>query len=88
MANHFIWLPTEEEFSEKIAVCYAKNGSKERSEGLDNNDFLLNIYSMEKKIQSKFCRTEIKVIDCEIQQKDLIYGGLASGRIAIFDLKS
>ncbi len=46
MANDFIWL--DDEITEKIAVCYAKNGSSERSEGLENNDFLLNVYSMEK----------------------------------------
>ena len=43
---------------------------------------------MEKKILTKHSRSEIKIVESESDQDEIVWGGLYNGRIAFWDLRS
>ncbi len=64
-AMDFTWLLNKANETEKLAVSLSKNGSIPDQDNIDNANYILNIYSMEKKLQSKYARSEIKVVESE-----------------------
>lgn len=49
---------------------------------------MLNIYSNEKKLTTKQSRSDIKKLAADEKSDEYLWGGLDSGRIALWDLRS
>lgn len=92
MLNDVIWMNDYMMDYEKIVVSMTKHSAQPREINTDDKDYLLAVYGMDKKLITKASRSEIKRIEVDreglVENNHTIYGGLANGKIAIWDLKS
>lgn len=87
MVNDIAWMKSNLYETEKIAVCYSKlPGLRETS--FDKHDFLIGVYSNEKRVETKTSRAEIKKICADDEDDVKILGGLDNGRVAVWDLRT
>ena len=88
MANDLIWLNNKLEETEKIAVSFCRFNANKRENNLEKKDYILNIYTNDKKIGQKQSRSNIKKIAADEDTDEFIWGGMENGRIAVWDLRT
>jgi hypothetical protein len=88
MANDLIWLNNRLEESEKIAVSFCRFNANKRENNLEKKDYILNIYSNDKKIGQKQSRSNVKKITADEETDEFIWGGMENGRIGVWDLRT
>lgn len=92
MITDIAWMSDYTMNTEKIVLAATKYTATARDANMDSQDYILNVYSMEKRLINRTSRSEIKKIDIDREQLEenisIIYGGLENGRIAVWDLRS
>lgn len=92
MINDIAWMNDYLMDYEKIVVAATKYSAQTRDANMDSQDYILSVYSLDKKLVTRTSRSEIKKIDIDREQLEdnisIIYGGLENGRVAVWDLRS
>lgn len=92
MITDIAWMNDYLMGTEKIVMAASKYSATARDANMDGQDYILNVYSLEKRLISRTSRSEIKKIDIDREQLEdnisIVYGGLANGRIAVWDLRT
>lgn len=92
MINDIAWMNDFVMDYEKLVVAATKYSATMRDANMDSQDYILNVYSMEKRLINRTSRSEIKKIDIDKEQLEdnisIIYGGLENGRVAVWDLRT
>ena len=92
MITDIMWMSDFLMNTEKIVLAASKYSATARDANMDSQDYILNVYSMEKRLINRTCRSEIKKIEIDREQLEdnisIVYGGLENGRIAVWDLRT
>lgn len=65
ISNDLIFLQDESQEIEKIAVSFVKKNANARSDNLEKQYYLINVYNMEKKLLTKQSKSEVKKLTAD-----------------------